>query len=154
MAGLDTVEVCIDLERFGHPVLMGPLHRQQSGSGEILSFEYDRDWLEQQEVFLLRSGPCPGSRPSVPRTATQELWDILRLRPGPLGKGADAATRKRARAQRKTQTTSPDGVGHSARRSRRNRVGRIAFALSILGSRRWQLVKLSRRFARKPLNPD
>ncbi len=51
MAGLDTVEVCIDLERFGHPVLMGQLHRQQSGSGDIFSFEYDRAWLEQPEVF-------------------------------------------------------------------------------------------------------
>jgi len=51
MAGLDTVEVCIDLERFGHPVLMGLLHRQQSGAGEIFSFEYDRAWLDQPEVF-------------------------------------------------------------------------------------------------------
>jgi serine/threonine-protein kinase HipA len=51
MAGLDTVEVCIDLERFDHPVLMGSLHRQQSGAGEIFSFEYDRVWLEQPEVF-------------------------------------------------------------------------------------------------------
>lgn len=51
MPGLDTVEVCIDLERFGHPVLMGRLHRQQSGAGEIFSFEYDRTWLEQPEVF-------------------------------------------------------------------------------------------------------
>jgi serine/threonine-protein kinase HipA len=51
MAGLDTVEVCIDLERFGQPVLMGQLHRQQSGSGEILSFEYDQKWLEKPEVF-------------------------------------------------------------------------------------------------------
>jgi serine/threonine-protein kinase HipA len=51
MAGLDTVEVCIDLERFGHPVLMGQLHRQQSGAGEVFSFEYDRQWLEQPEVF-------------------------------------------------------------------------------------------------------
>jgi serine/threonine-protein kinase HipA len=51
MAGLDTVEVCIDLKRFGHPVLMGSLHRQQSGAGEIFSFEYDRAWLEQPEVF-------------------------------------------------------------------------------------------------------
>jgi len=51
MAGLDTVDVCIDLERFGHPVLMGQLHRQQSGSGEVFSFEYDRAWLEQPEVF-------------------------------------------------------------------------------------------------------
>jgi hypothetical protein len=38
MAGLETVEVCIDLERFGHPVLMGQFHRQ-GGSGEIFSFE-------------------------------------------------------------------------------------------------------------------
>jgi len=51
MSGLDTVEVCIDLERLGHPVLMGRLHRQQSGAGEIFSFEYDRTWLEQPEVF-------------------------------------------------------------------------------------------------------
>jgi serine/threonine-protein kinase HipA len=51
MAGLDTVEVCIELERFGHPVLMGSLHRQQSGAGEIFSFKYDRTWLEQPEVF-------------------------------------------------------------------------------------------------------
>jgi serine/threonine-protein kinase HipA len=51
MSSLDTVEVCIDLERFGHPVLMGLLHRQQSGAGEIFSFEYDRPWLEQPEVF-------------------------------------------------------------------------------------------------------
>ncbi|HTT17427.1 MAG TPA: HipA domain-containing protein [Candidatus Sulfotelmatobacter sp.] len=51
MAGLESVEVCIDLERFGHPVLMGQLHRRQSGAGEIFSFEYDREWLEQPEVF-------------------------------------------------------------------------------------------------------
>ena len=51
MAGLDAVEVCIDLERFGHPVLMGLLHRQQSRAGEIFSFEYNRAWLEQPEVF-------------------------------------------------------------------------------------------------------
>lgn len=51
MAGLDTVEVCLDLERFGHPVLMGLLHRQQSGAGEIFSFQYDRTWLEKPEAF-------------------------------------------------------------------------------------------------------
>ncbi len=51
MPGLNTLEVCIDLERFGHPVLMGQLHRQQSGAGEIFSFEYDGAWLGQPEVF-------------------------------------------------------------------------------------------------------
>jgi serine/threonine-protein kinase HipA len=30
---------------------MGQLHRQQSASGEVFSFEYDRAWLEQPEVF-------------------------------------------------------------------------------------------------------
>ena len=51
MPGLDTVEVCIDLERFGQPALMGRLHRQQSAAGEVFSFEYDRKWLGQPEVF-------------------------------------------------------------------------------------------------------
>ena len=51
MARLDTVQVHIDLERFEHPVPMGMLHRQQSGAGEIFSFEYDRTWLERPEVF-------------------------------------------------------------------------------------------------------
>ena len=84
MPGLDTVEVCIDLERFGHPVLMGLLHRQQSGAGEIFSFEYDRAWLEQPEVFsfdpdlALAAGIVPGA-------ATQEFWHFPRFSPGPLG---------------------------------------------------------------------
>ena len=41
MACLDTVQVYMDLERFGQPVSMGALHRQQSGAGEFFSFEYD-----------------------------------------------------------------------------------------------------------------
>jgi serine/threonine-protein kinase HipA len=51
MAALDTVQVHVDLERFQHPVSMGVLHRQQSGAGEIFSFEYDRAWLDRPEVF-------------------------------------------------------------------------------------------------------
>jgi serine/threonine-protein kinase HipA len=51
MPGLETVEVCVDLERFGHPAPMGQLHRQQSGAGEVFSFEYDREWLKRPEVF-------------------------------------------------------------------------------------------------------
>jgi serine/threonine-protein kinase HipA len=51
MAAFDTVRVYIDLERFESPVSMGVLNRQQSGAGEIFSFEYDRSWLERPEVF-------------------------------------------------------------------------------------------------------
>src|ERR1700732_143722 len=51
MAALDTVQVHVDLERFQHPVSMGVFHRQQSGAGEIFSFEYDRAWLDRPEVF-------------------------------------------------------------------------------------------------------
>jgi serine/threonine-protein kinase HipA len=51
MATFDTVQVYIDLERFERPVSMGVLHRQQSGAGEIFSFEYDRAWIERPEVF-------------------------------------------------------------------------------------------------------
>ena len=52
MRGLDTVEVCIHLARFDRPAVMGLLHRQQGGAGEVFSFEYDRAWLEQPEVFF------------------------------------------------------------------------------------------------------
>jgi serine/threonine-protein kinase HipA len=51
MARFDTVQVCIDLERFEQPLPIGALHRQQSGAGEIFSFEYDRAWLKRPEVF-------------------------------------------------------------------------------------------------------
>jgi len=51
MTGFTTVEVCADLEGFTEPALMGSLHRQAAGSGEIFSFEYDRSWLQRDEVF-------------------------------------------------------------------------------------------------------
>ena len=51
MAGLEQVHVYLDLERYAEPVAIGVLHRQQSGAGEIFSFEYDRAWLERPEVF-------------------------------------------------------------------------------------------------------
>jgi len=51
MARFDTVQVCLDLERFKQPALMGALHCQSSGAGEIFSFEYERAWLKGPEVF-------------------------------------------------------------------------------------------------------
>ncbi|HET6215659.1 MAG TPA: HipA domain-containing protein [Acidobacteriaceae bacterium] len=51
MAGLDTVEVYADLEKFDQPALMGNLHCQRSGKGELFSFEYTRMWLDQPAAF-------------------------------------------------------------------------------------------------------
>jgi hypothetical protein len=71
MAGLDTVEVSIDLERFGHPALMGRLHRQQRGAGEIFSVEYDRAWLEQPEVFSFDPDLALAAGPQYPRRSAR-----------------------------------------------------------------------------------
>ena len=64
MAALNTVQVCIDGESPAtSPTLMGALHCQQAGAGEIFSFEYDRSWLRGAQAFAfdpdlaLLSGP-------------------------------------------------------------------------------------------------
>jgi hypothetical protein len=44
---------------------MGQLHRQQSGSGEILSFEYDQKWLEKPEVFSFDPDLALDLRPGI-----------------------------------------------------------------------------------------
>jgi serine/threonine-protein kinase HipA len=51
MAGMDSVEVHVDLETMAEPVLMGTLHRQRSGKGELFSFEYARTWIARAEAF-------------------------------------------------------------------------------------------------------
>lgn len=52
MARLDSVQVCVDLERYREPMAMGSLHRQGTRAGEeILSFEYERSWLDHSEAF-------------------------------------------------------------------------------------------------------
>lgn len=51
MAGLDSVEVHVDLETMAEPALMGTLHRQRSGKGELFSFEYARTWIARAEAF-------------------------------------------------------------------------------------------------------
>jgi serine/threonine-protein kinase HipA len=53
MSRLDTVHVYVDLERFRQPALMGELHCQQSRSGEIFSFNYDRTWLAGADIRRL-----------------------------------------------------------------------------------------------------
>lgn len=47
MASFDTVQVCVDLECFVEPALMGSLECQNAGTGEVFSFEYDRSWLQR-----------------------------------------------------------------------------------------------------------
>lgn len=47
MRGRDSVQVCVDLERFGGPAPMGGLHRQEARSGEVFAFEYELSWLER-----------------------------------------------------------------------------------------------------------
>jgi serine/threonine-protein kinase HipA len=51
MAGMDSVEVHVDLETMAEPALMGTLHRQRSGKGELFSFEYVRTWIARAEAF-------------------------------------------------------------------------------------------------------
>ncbi len=47
----DAVEVCVDLDHFKDPALMGWLRRQRARSGEVFSFEYARSWLEREDAF-------------------------------------------------------------------------------------------------------
>lgn len=86
MSGLNTVEVCIDLERFGRPVLMGLLHRQQSGSGEIFSFEYDHAWLEQPEVFSFDPDLALGAGPQYPAPQRKNFGIFLDSAPDRWGR--------------------------------------------------------------------
>src|SRR3984957_1260993 len=51
MPRFDTVQVCLDVGGSGQTALMGQLHCQQSGSGEIFSFKNGRAWLERPEGF-------------------------------------------------------------------------------------------------------
>jgi len=51
MSRFDTVQVHVDLENSGQPILMGELHCQQSRNDEIFSFTYDGTWLARPEVF-------------------------------------------------------------------------------------------------------
>ena len=51
MAGIETVEVYLDAGQNAEPDLMGTLHCQRSGKGELFSFKYAKTWFERVEVF-------------------------------------------------------------------------------------------------------
>lgn len=48
-----TIFVDADWKGLGGPTLMGRLHRSTVRGEEVLSFEYNRDWLGQSQPFLL-----------------------------------------------------------------------------------------------------
>ena len=66
MTARQTVQVCVDLEAPGRPVPMGWLHRQTARSGGVLSFEYERAWLESAEVFALDPDLSLAAGPQYP----------------------------------------------------------------------------------------
>jgi serine/threonine-protein kinase HipA len=51
MAGIETVEVYLDAGHKFEPDLMGTLHCQRTGKGELFSFKYEKTWLSQAEAF-------------------------------------------------------------------------------------------------------
>jgi serine/threonine-protein kinase HipA len=51
MAGIETVEVYLDGDQMEVPSLMGTLHYQPSGKGELFSFKYDKAWIARAEAF-------------------------------------------------------------------------------------------------------
>jgi serine/threonine-protein kinase HipA len=51
MAGMETVEVYLDADQMAGPNLMGTLHCQRSGKGELFSFKYDKTWIARAEAF-------------------------------------------------------------------------------------------------------
>ncbi len=72
----DEVEVCVDLERFGEPAVMGWLRRQRVRSNDVFSFEVARSWLERGDAFtfdpdlnLVRGSQYPA--------ANRELFGIF-----------------------------------------------------------------------------
>ena len=66
MATFNTVQGCVDLECFAEPALMGSLHCQNAGSGEIFSFEYDPSWLKRDEVFAFDPDLALAGGPQYP----------------------------------------------------------------------------------------
>jgi hypothetical protein len=103
-ARFDTVQVRLDLNRSGQSVLMGELHCQQIGAGEIFSFKYDGGWLARPEVFAFDPDFALSAGHQSPRGRSVELRHLSRFVAGPLGKGADAAPREFTCREGKAQT--------------------------------------------------
>lgn len=76
MTRRDEVEVCVDLESFGEPAVMGWLHRQRARSADVVSFEYARPWLERGDAFGFDPDLALVHGPQYP-AAGRELFGIF-----------------------------------------------------------------------------
>lgn len=76
MTHRDEVEVCVDLERFGEPAVMGWLRRQWVRSSDVFSFEYARLWLERTDAFAFDPDLALVSGPQYPPIG-RELFGIF-----------------------------------------------------------------------------
>ncbi len=76
MTRRDEVEVCVDLERFGEPAVMGWLRRQRVRSHDVFSFEYARPWLERGDAFAFDPDLALVRGPQYP-AAGRELFGIF-----------------------------------------------------------------------------
>ncbi len=76
MARRDEVEVCVDLERFREPAVMGRLRRQRVRSHDVFSFEYVRPWLERGDSFAFDPDLALVRGPQYP-AADRELFGIF-----------------------------------------------------------------------------
>lgn len=76
MTSWDEVEVCVDLERFSAPRLMGWLRQQKVRSGDVLSFEYAPSWFEHGDVFAFDPDLALVTGPQYP-ASDRELFGIF-----------------------------------------------------------------------------
>jgi serine/threonine-protein kinase HipA len=73
MAGIEAVEVYWDAGQSLEPALMGTLHRQPSGKGEVLSFKYDGSWLGKTDGFKFDPNLTPDDRHQYPSAGSSNF---------------------------------------------------------------------------------
>jgi len=73
MARIETVEVYWDADQSLEPALMGTLHRQPSGKGEVLSFKYAGSWLVKNDAFSFDPNLTPDDQHQYPSTGSSNF---------------------------------------------------------------------------------
>jgi serine/threonine-protein kinase HipA len=106
MSDSSTIFVYADWKGLGGPTQMGQLHRSTVRGEEVLSFEYDRDWLTQSQPFLLDPRLqfvegrqfADGSNPfGLFLDSAPDRWGRLLIRRRAALNSEDASTRRRRR---------------------------------------------------------
>jgi serine/threonine-protein kinase HipA len=72
MAGIEAVEVYCDGQSL-EPALMGTLHRQPSGKGEVLSFKYAGSWLVKNDALSFDPNLTLDDRHQYPSTGSSNF---------------------------------------------------------------------------------